>query len=99
MRSIEEVVNELDESMKLIDEKENIQDWRFKGVYIEDALNEIIEIHKSEQRPKGHWVLTDDDFVYCSVCEDSYYPRPIDPSWKYCPNCGSCNNEEEYVNE
>lgn len=40
-------------------------------------------------RPKGHWILTDDDFVYCSECEDSYYPRPIDASWYYCPHCGA----------
>lgn len=37
----------------------------------------------------GHWILTDDDFVYCSECEDSYYPRPIDVSWYYCPHCGA----------
>ncbi len=37
----------------------------------------------------GKWVLTDDNMVYCSECEDSYYPRPIDASWKYCPNCGA----------
>lgn len=43
----------------------------------------------SEIMPKtGHWILTDDDFVYCSECEDSYYPRPIDASWYYCPHCG-----------
>lgn len=37
----------------------------------------------------GHWILTDDDFVYCSECEDSYYPRPIDADWYYCPHCGA----------
>lgn len=37
----------------------------------------------------GHWILTDDDFVYCSECEDSYYQRPIDASWYYCPHCGA----------
>lgn len=43
-----------------------------------------------EQEPKiGHWILTDDDFVYCSECEDSYYQRPIDASWYYCPHCGA----------
>lgn len=42
-----------------------------------------------EQEPKtGHWILTDDDYVYCSECEDSYYARPIDASWYYCPHCG-----------
>ena len=53
------------------------------------ALNMAIEA--LEQEPKtGHWILTDDDiFVYCSECEDSYYQRPIDASWHYCPNCGA----------
>ena len=45
-------------------------------------------------RPRGHWILTDDDFVYCSECEDSYYPRPIDASWYYCPHCGADMREE-----
>lgn len=49
------------------------------------------------QEPKiGHWILTDDDvFVYCSECEDSYYKRPIDASWHYCPNCGCRMAESE----
>ena len=39
---------------------------------------------------KGHWIITDDDmYVYCSNCEDSYYLRPIDASWYYCPHCGA----------
>lgn len=49
-------------------------------------------------RPKqkiGHWILTDGDFVYCSECEDSYYPRPIDASWYYCPHCGAKMKEGE----
>ena len=44
---------------------------------------------------KGHWILTEDDFVYCSECEDSYYPRPIDASWYYCPHCGCCMVEPQ----
>ena len=46
-------------------------------------------------RKTGKWILTDDDFVYCSECEDSYYPRPIDASWYYCPNCGAEMESEE----
>ena len=41
------------------------------------------------QSKTGHWILTDDDYVYCSECEDSYYARPIDASWYYCPHCGA----------
>ena len=57
-------------------------------------LYEIQDVIESQppvkpQEPKtGYWILTDDDFVYCSECEDSYYPRPIDASWYYCPHCG-----------
>ena len=51
------------------------------------SINKAIEA--LEQQKKGHWILTDDDFVYCSECEDSYYPRPIDASWYYCPHCGA----------
>ena len=43
----------------------------------------------------GRWVITDDDLVYCSECEDSYYSRPIDASWYYCPNCGARMDGEE----
>ena len=41
------------------------------------------------QSKTGHWILTDDDYVYCSECEDSYYARPLDASWYYCPHCGA----------
>ena len=47
------------------------------------------------QQRMGRWILTDDDFVYCSECEDSYYPRPIDASWYYCPHCGAKMEVEE----
>ena len=47
------------------------------------------------ERKMGRWVVTDDDLVYCSECEDSYYSRPIDASWYYCPNCGARMDGEE----
>ena len=41
-------------------------------------------------RQQGEWKLDDtEQFCYCSFCEDTYYPRPIDPSWYYCPHCGA----------
>lgn len=57
----------------------------------EEDIQAYIDVAPSvkPQEPKtGHWILTDDNFVYCSECEDSYYPRPIDASWHYCPHCG-----------
>ena len=55
------------------------------------SMHKIIhDLPSVTPKPKtGHWILTDDDFVYCSECENSYYPRPIDASWYYCPNCGA----------
>lgn len=39
---------------------------------------------------KGEWQLTDDEmFVYCPFCRQTDYTRPIDASWKYCPECGA----------
>lgn len=43
-----------------------------------------------EERPQGEWKFDDtEQFCYCSNCEDTYYPRPLDPSWYYCPHCGA----------
>lgn len=70
--------------------------WNCRGKHTTSidkvAMEQIIrdELPSVTQKSKtGHWILTDDDFVYCSECEDSYYPRPIDASWYYCPNCGA----------
>jgi len=53
-------------------------------------LEEATRVAIKTLEPKmGHWILTDDDLVYCSECEDSYYARPIDASWYYCPHCGA----------
>ena len=54
--------------------------------YFKDTMN-VKGICEAERT--GHWILTDDDFVCCSECEDSYYQRPIDASWYYCPHCGA----------
>lgn len=53
------------------------------------TIKEYLSSFEVPQQKMGHWILTDDDFVYCSECEDSYYPRPIDASWYYCPHCGA----------
>lgn len=62
-----------------------------KDMFLPSLEAAEMAIKALEQEPKiGHWMLTDDDiFVYCSKCEDSYYQRPIDASWHYCPNCGA----------
>ena len=59
--------------------------WNYAEVW------ELVEQLPSVQPiRKGHWIITDDDmYVYCSYCGDSYYPRPIDASWYYCPHCGA----------
>lgn len=50
---------------------------------------ELLEC-QSNLRPQGEWKLDDtEQFCYCDQCEDTYYPRPLDPSWNYCPNCGA----------
>lgn len=60
-------------------------DIAFNGI-----ISKVSELPPVQSKIKtGHWILTDDDFVYCSECEDSYYPRPIDADWYYCPHCGA----------
>lgn len=55
-------------------------DIAFNGI-----ISKIYDLPPVQSKVKtGHWILTDDDFVYCSECEDSYYPRPIDADWYYC---------------
>ena len=49
-----------------------------------DLLSDVLEAEEEQEPKTGHWILTDDDFVYCSECVDSYYPRPIDASWYFC---------------
>lgn len=60
---------------------------------IDEYIGELPPV--TPQQKMGHWILTDDNFVYCSECEDSYYPRPIDASWYYCPHCGAKMAESE----
>ena len=60
----------------------------------EDFMNPYEEgyerARKDFERPTGEWKLDDtEQFCYCSNCEDTYYPRPLDPCWYYCPHCGA----------
>ena len=72
------------------------QDHYIPYIHYDDVVKYIKGMPSVTPQPKtGHWILTDDDFVYCSECEDSYYQRPIDASWYYCPNCGAKMTESE----
>lgn len=53
-------------------------------------LDDINNAPTIEERPTGEWKLDDtEQFCYCSNCKDTYYPRPLDPNWYYCPHCGA----------
>lgn len=61
------------------------------GCKIENYMKSIPAADVVE-RKKGKWIEVNVkglDYVYCSECEDSYYPTPIDPSWYFCPHCGA----------
>lgn len=70
MRTIEECINDL------VCDIEN-----FIGGNIterqNELLNEILEIHKAEKRPKGKWIQIDST------------NRPNQKTKRQCPNCGS----------
>ena len=78
------VLDTLDTSDRFMDEDRTVDTYRA-------LLKECYEVLPSvtPKQKTGHWILTNDNFVYCSECEDSYYPRPIDASWYYCPHCGA----------
>lgn len=72
-------------------------DWNVAICKCIETIKKLSSV--TPQQKMGHWILTDDDFVYCSECEDSYYPRPIDASWYYCPHCGTKMSEIPTVAE
>lgn len=58
--------------------------------YNEGHIDGMLKAEKLYARPIGEWKLDDtEQFCYCSNCEDTFYPRPLDPSWDYCPHCGA----------
>lgn len=58
--------------------------------YNEGHIDGMLKAEKLYARPIGEWRLDDtEQFCYCSNCEDTFYPRPLDPSWNYCPHCGA----------
>lgn len=80
--------------------RQAVQDYiaKYLSQYLYNDVREAVEVideyigelpSVTPQPKTGHWILTDDDLVYCSECEDSYYARPIDASWYYCPHCGA----------
>ena len=74
-----------------------MNEWEWQELYLPIHFKQLLEDLppvKPEQK-MGRWVVTDDDLVYCSECGDSYYSRPIDASWYYCPNCGARMDGEE----
>lgn len=58
--------------------------------YNEGHIDGMLKAEKLYARPLGEWKLDDtEQFCYCSNCKDTFYPRPLDPSWDYCPHCGA----------
>ena len=59
-------------------------------MFINEKTKAADDVIKEFKRPQGEWLLDEtEQFCYCSICEDTYYQRPLDPSWHYCPHCGA----------
>ena len=57
---------------------------------LDSAIFNIKKLPSAQK--KGEWIEVNVKgmvYVYCSECEDSYYPVPLDPSWNFCPYCGA----------
>lgn len=58
--------------------------------YNEGHIDGMLKAEKLYARPIGEWKLDDtEQFYYCSNCKCILYPKPIDPSWGFCPVCGT----------
>lgn len=84
MRTIEEVV-------------EDLKRLTLHSAPIDFLLNEILEIHKVEKRPKGKWIPQwekEGDFSSLRMCSECKVDAIID-GWgeeqrtQFCPNCGA----------
>ena len=80
MRTIEEIVDEIEDI-----EIDDINVGRATAVA--ERLDEILEIHKAEARPKGNWEPFDFPWFKCSECgavrnNQSFMEH-------FCPNCGA----------
>jgi len=69
---------------------------------LHDRLNEILEIHKAEKRPKGKWILFEnyvgDDSYRCSECKEEALEDGMESyASNYCPNCGADMRESEEI--
>lgn len=82
---------------------DSAQDVVSRFYYVEEFLDVVFvrNIKKFHvdvvARKKGKWIevnLKGLDYVYCSECEDTYYPTPIFPNWYFCPHCGADMTEE-----
>lgn len=90
MRTIEECVNDIKRIYPhYMDEEFN------------KRLDEILEIHKAEKRPRGKWIrgkYTDDNIRYngssykCSVCGDI-----SGHTHRFCSWCGADMRESEEI--
>lgn len=94
MRTIEEVIEEIENI-----ETDDINVGRATAVA--ERLDEIVEIHKTEQK-MGCWFIDErpesNREIICSNCEQpifKFHKLDFDYRPHYCPNCGTKMEVEE----
>lgn len=86
---------------KLIEQLENDAIATDTG-YVEVPLfifSEIIALLKEQEEKTGHWIVLEfcaNEGIYCSECYMKIFDRvtkPKDKLSRYCPHCGSKNEQ------
>ena len=69
---------------------QNVENLSLREIYNRGYEHGLAHGKISEQKQRGEWLLDEtEQYCYCNRCEDTYYPRPLDPSWNFCPHCGA----------
>ena len=89
IRTIEEVINEISNNAQY---RNGDPTYLFEGYDIENALDEILEIHKKEARPTGKWIdHSDEGYIECPFCHSATNCEGNIEELHYCFSCGANN--------
>ena len=64
-----------------------------------DLIDETVTLLKEQETKTGHWIVLDfcaNEGIYCSECHMKIFDRvtkPKDKLSRYCPHCGSRNDQ------
>lgn len=92
----EKVIKGVHDARRYLEDREWVD--KSVGVHI-DALNDALAMLKEQKAKEGHWEVLEycaNEGIYCSECHMKIFDRvtkPKDKLSRYCPHCGSKNEQ------